>query len=202
MERTRPVVGVLGGGQLGRMLALAGLPLGLEFRFLDPSPTAPAGLVGDLRIGPLDDPEAARVVAAGASVVTYEWEGVAAAAARAAETLAALRRGAAALETAQDRGREKATFERLGIAVPRSATVDDRAGLDRAVATVGLPAVLKTRRGGYDGKGQRLLRGGGDAAGAWAELGDGPPILEELVAFPPALSVPAGRPLDRTTPSH
>src|SRR6266849_388858 len=158
MDRTRPVVGVLGGGQLGRMLALAGLPLGLEFRFLDPSPAAPAGLVGDLHPGALDDPEAVRAVAAGAAVVTYEWEGVPADAARAAETLAPLRPGADALETAQDRGREKATFERLGIAVPTFATVDDRAGLDRAVAAVGLPAVLKTRRGGYDGKGQRLLR--------------------------------------------
>src|ERR1700674_3515688 len=158
MDRTGRGGGVLGGGQLGRMLALAGVDLGVTFRFLDPSPGAPAGSFGDLRTGGLGDPDAVRAVAAGADVVTYEWEGVPADAARAAEALAPLRPGAGALEVAQDRGREKATFERLGVAVPAFRTVDDRDDLERAVTAVGLPAVLKTRTGGYDGKGQRVLR--------------------------------------------
>jgi 5-(carboxyamino)imidazole ribonucleotide synthase len=199
MDRPPPVIGVLGGGQLGRMLALAGLPLGLGFRFLDPSPAAPAGPFGALHTGPLDDPDMVRAVASGADVVTYEWEGVAAEAARAAEDLAPLRPGVRPLEIAQDRAAEKATFERLGIAVPGFETVDDRAGLERAVAAVGLPAVLKTRRGGYDGKGQRVLRVASDLDEAWQALGAAPLILEQLVAFQRELSIVAVRGLDGTT---
>jgi 5-(carboxyamino)imidazole ribonucleotide synthase len=199
MDRTQPIVGVLGGGQLGRMLALAGLPLGLEFRFLDPSPTAAAGPLGGLRTGALTDRDAVRAIAGGATVVTYEWEGVPADAARAAAALTALRPGAQALETAQDRGVEKATFQRLGIPVSAFATVDDRAGLERGIATIGLPAVLKTRRGGYDGKGQRVLRDADDADDAWRELGRAPLILEQLVGFERELSIVAVRGLDGTT---
>jgi 5-(carboxyamino)imidazole ribonucleotide synthase len=202
MDRTPPLIGVLGGGQLGRMLALAGLPLGLTFRFLDPSPAAPAGPLGDLHTAPLDDPDAVRAVASGADVVTYEWEGVAAAAAHAAEDLAPLRPGVRPLETAQDRAVEKATFERLGIAVPAFETVDDRDGLERAVTTIGLPAVLKTRRGGYDGKGQRVLRRAADLDDAWRTLGGVPLILERLVGFQRELSIVAMRGLDGTTASY
>lgn len=202
MDRTRLVVGVLGGGQLGRMLALAGLPLGIEFRFLDPSPAAPAGRLGALRTGPLADPDAVRAVAAGADVVTYEWEGVPADAARAAEALAPLRPGARALEVAQDRAAEKAAFERLGVAVPAYATVDTRDDLERGVAAVGLPAVVKTRRGGYDGKGQRVLHAVDDIEAAWGALGDTPLIVEELVAFERELSVVAARGIDGTVRSY
>jgi 5-(carboxyamino)imidazole ribonucleotide synthase len=198
MDRTRPVVGVLGGGQLGRMLALAGLPLGIEFRFLDPSPAAPAGPLGALRTGPLADSDAVRAVAAGADVVTYEWEGVPADAARAAEALAPLRPGARALEVAQDRAAEKATFERLGVPIAAYATVDTRDDLERGVAAVGLPAVVKTRRGGYDGKGQQVLRAVDDIEAAWRLLGDTPLIVEELVAFERELSVVAARGIDGT----
>jgi 5-(carboxyamino)imidazole ribonucleotide synthase len=195
MDRTR-VVGVLGGGQLGRMLALAGLPLGVEFRFLDPSPSAPAGPLGTLRTGSLADADAVRAVAAGADVVTYEWEGVPADAARAAEALAPLRPGARALEVAQDRAAEKAAFGRLGVPVPAYATVDTRDDLQRGVAAVGLPAVVKTRRGGYDGKGQRVLRAVDDLEAAWGALGDAPLIVEELVPFERELSVVAARGID------
>lgn len=193
------MVGVLGGGQLGRMLALAGLPLGVTFRFLDPSPEAPAGRVGQLHTGSLDDAAAVRAVAADVDVVTYEWEGVDADAARAAVDLAPLRPGSRPLEIAQDRAAEKATFERLGIAVPAFETVDDRAGLDRALTGIGLPAVLKTRRGGYDGKGQRVLRVAADVDDAWAALGDVPLIVEQLVAFERELSIVAVRGLDGAT---
>jgi 5-(carboxyamino)imidazole ribonucleotide synthase len=199
MDRNPPVIGVLGGGQLGRMLALAGLPLGLAFRFLDPSPAAPAGPLGVLHTGPLDDADAVRAVAAGADVVTYEWEGVAAPAARAAEALAPLRPGARPLEIAQDRAAEKATFERLGIAVAAFETVNDRDDLERAVAAIGLPALVKTRHGGYDGKGQRVLRHAAELDEAWRTLGDGPLILEQLVPFQRELSIVAVRGLDGTT---
>ena len=151
---------VLGGGQLGRMLGLAGIPLGLELRFLDPSADAPAAAVGTLVVGDLGDEDALVEVADGATVVTFEWEGVPAGAARfLADRGVTVRPGARSLEVAQDRLVEKETFRALGIRTPAFAPVDAADELAAAVDTVGgLPAVLKTRRGGYDGKGQRVLR--------------------------------------------
>ena len=199
MEGAGPVVAVLGGGQLGRMLGLAGIPLGLRFRFLDPSPDAAAAAVGDLLVASLQDADAAAALAEGATVVTYEWEGVPGATARAAGARAPLRPGAGPLEVAQDRLAEKTMLARLGVAVPAFAAVDDRGGLDEAIGGLGLPAVLKTRRGGYDGKGQRVLRTAGDVDEAWRALGDVPLILEEHVAFERELSIIAVRSLDGTT---
>jgi 5-(carboxyamino)imidazole ribonucleotide synthase len=191
------VVAVLGGGQLGRMLALAGIPLDLRFRFLDPVAGAPAAAVGELVVGPLGDEAALTDVARGATVVTYEWEGIPADAARYLADRLPVRPGARSLEVAQDRLAEKEAFRRLGLGVAAFAAVDDRAGLERAVAEVGgLPTVLKTRRGGYDGKGQRVLREPGDLDDAWAELGDVPLVLEALVPFDRELSVLAVRGLD------
>ena len=194
------VVAVLGGGQLGRMLALAGVPLGLGFRFLDPIAEAPAGALGPLVVGELGDHAALVRVVDGASVATYEWEGVPADGARFLES-----RGATvlpppgALDVAQDRLAEKTLFQRLGIATPDFAGVDDRAGLDDAVQAVGRPAVLKTRRGGYDGKGQRVLAGADDVADAWRELGGQPLILERLVRFDREVSILAVRGRDGAT---
>jgi 5-(carboxyamino)imidazole ribonucleotide synthase len=191
------LVAVLGGGQLGRMLGLAGIPLGLRFRFLDPVPGASAGAVGDLVVGALGDEAALTEVARDAGVVTYEWEGVPAAAARFLATDRPVLPGARSLEVSQDRLLEKDTFRRLGIGTPAFAAVDDRAALDRAVTEIGgLPAVLKTRRGGYDGKGQRVVRERSDLDGAWNELGDAPLVLEQLVPFDRELSVLAVRGLD------
>jgi len=192
-------VAVLGGGQLGRMLGVAGLPLGLDFRFLDPSPNATAQAVGALRVATLDDEAAAAAFATGARVVTWEWEGVPAGTARAAAAHAPVRPDPRALEVAQDRLVEKTTFQRLGIDVPAFAAVDDRAGLDSAVERVGLPAVLKTRRGGYDGKGQQMLRRPADVEAAWSALGGVPLIVEELIPFERELSVLAVRGLDGET---
>jgi 5-(carboxyamino)imidazole ribonucleotide synthase len=192
------VIAVLGGGQLGRMLALAGIPLDVGFRFLDPVAGAPAGAVGDLVVGPLGDEDALTEVARGASVVTYEWEGVPADAARFLARDLTVRPGARSLEVAQDRLTEKETFRRLGIATPIFRAVDDLASLRAAVEEVGLPAVLKTRRGGYDGKGQAVLRAAGDVDPAGAELGAGavPLVLESLVPFDRELSVLAVRSAD------
>ena len=178
-----PVVAVLGGGQLGRMLALAGIPLGCQFRFLDPSPEATARVLGPLVVGALGDATCLDQVARGAAVVTYEWEGVPADGARALATGAPVRPDPRALEVAQDRLAEKRMFADLGIETPAHAPVDDRAGLQRAVDSVGLPAVLKTRRGGYDGKGQVVVHEPGGVDGAWAALGGVPLVLEARVPF-------------------
>ena len=189
------VVAVLGGGQLGRMLGLAGVPLGLSFRFLDPSPEAPAQALGPLVVGALGDEAALRDVARGATAVTYEWEGVPAEGARALEQLGyAVRPGPNALEVAQDRLGEKETFRRLGIPVPAFAAVDTRDELARALDDIGTPAVLKTRRGGYDGKGQVVLHRASAVEAAWAELG-APAVLEQMVRFDRELSVLAVRSL-------
>jgi 5-(carboxyamino)imidazole ribonucleotide synthase len=182
------------------MLGLAGLPLGLGFRFLDPVAEAPAQALGPLVVGDLADHDALSQVADGAIVATYEWEGVPADAARFLES-----RGntvlppPVALDVAQDRLAEKTLFRRLGIATPDFTRVDDRGGLDDAVRAVGLPAVLKTRTGGYDGKGQRMLAAPHEVDRAWAELGGVPLILERLVPFDREVSILAVRGRDRTT---
>jgi 5-(carboxyamino)imidazole ribonucleotide synthase len=170
------IVGVIGGGQLGRMLALAGIPLGLSFRFLDPSPDAPAAEVGELLVGAYDDPALLDRLAAGADVVTYEFENVPVAAAERVRAVPA----AAALEASQDRLVEKQLFRRLGIPTPR---------IEDEVET--FPAILKTRRLGYDGKGQRLVE-------TWE--GPGPShVLEERVSFDRELSLLAVRGRDGDT---
>src|SRR5436190_20591541 len=178
------------------MLGLAGIPLGLSFRFLDPSPDAPAQAVGDLVVGGLDDVAAAAKAADGSVVVTYEWEGVPAATADAVARDVLVYPSARALEVSQDRLVEKETFNALGIATAPFRAVDDRASLDAAVADLGLPAVLKTRRGGYDGKGQAVLRSAGDADAAWRELRGVPLILEGFVPFRREVSIVAVRGLD------
>jgi 5-(carboxyamino)imidazole ribonucleotide synthase len=164
------IVGVIGGGQLGRMLALAGIPLGLSFRFLDPSPDAPAAEVGELLVGDYDDPELLDRLADGAAAVTYEFENVPVAAARRAGAIPA----PAALEASQDRLVEKQLFRRLGIPTPK---LDDE--VDE------FPAILKTRRLGYDGKGQRQVE-------TW-EGPDAGHVLEERVPFDRELSLLAVR---------
>jgi 5-(carboxyamino)imidazole ribonucleotide synthase len=195
------VVAVLGGGQLGRMLALAGIPLDVRFRFLDPVAGAPASAVGDLVVGALGDEAALSEVAQGATVVTYEWEGVPAGAAELLARDLPVRPGPRSLEVAQDRLIEKETFRRLGIVTPAFFPVDDLSSLRAAVEHVGgLPAVLKTRRGGYDGKGQARLHSPDDLDAALADLGGGeaPLILESLVPFDRELSVLAVRGVDGT----
>jgi 5-(carboxyamino)imidazole ribonucleotide synthase len=197
--RTPPLVAVLGGGQLGRMLALAGIPLGLRFRFLDPNTDAAAGALGSLVVGELGDEAALARVSEDAAVVTYEWEGVPATGARFVEAGPPVLPPPTALDVAQDRLREKELCRRVGIATPAFAAVDDRADLERAVQQLGLPAVLKTRRGGYDGKGQVVLREPRDVERALTELGADPLILEAHIPFDRELSVLAVRGRDGAT---
>jgi 5-(carboxyamino)imidazole ribonucleotide synthase len=192
-DAQRPTIAVLGGGQLGRMLGLAGVASGLTFRFLDPSAEAPAAAVGALVVGDLDSEAALDEVVRGASVVTYEWEGVPADAARHVARTHRVAPGIRALEVSQDRAAEKALFASLAIPTAKVANVDDRDDLEAAVAAIGFPAVLKTRRGGYDGKGQFVLRAAADVDAAWAQLGGVPLILEGFVAFRRELSIVAAR---------
>jgi 5-(carboxyamino)imidazole ribonucleotide synthase len=189
-------IAVLGGGQLGWMLGLAGIPLGMSFAFVDPSAQAPAGAVGDLVVGALDDVRVGEVAAKGADVVTYEWEGVPSETARALAASLPVRPGADALDVAQDRVHEKEALRRLGVDTAPFAPVDSIDDLRAAVADLGAPAVLKTRRGGYDGKGQMVLRAPTDVEAAWQELGGVPLILEGFVDFGRELSIVAVRALD------
>jgi 5-(carboxyamino)imidazole ribonucleotide synthase len=184
---------VLGGGQLGWMIGLAGIPLDCSFSFLDPVADAPAHVVGDLTVGELDDISAAERAAKDAVVVTYEWEGVPAATARALEAHAPVFPPPRALDVSQDRLTEKQTLQGLGVATAPFRAVDSLADLQAATADVGFPAVLKTRRGGYDGKGQAVLGTFDDVEPAWRAIGGVPLILEGFVPFDRELSIIAVR---------
>jgi 5-(carboxyamino)imidazole ribonucleotide synthase len=186
-------VGVLGGGQLGRMLALAGYPLGLRFRFFDSDPAAPAGSLAEHVVAPYDDDAALDAFAAHLDVVTYEFENVPVAAARRLETHVPVFPPPAALEITQDRLAEKRFLAASGFQVARFAAVDTDAELERALDSVGLPAVLKTRRMGYDGKGQAVVHTSAAARAACDELGGRQLILEEYVQFERELSLVAVR---------
>lgn len=182
-------IGILGGGQLGYMLALAGYPLGLRFRFLDPSPEAPVGRIANRVTAEYSDEPALDRFASGLEAVTYEFENVPVAAARFLAERVPVYPPANALEEAQDRLREKKLFRKLGISTAEFAEVSSREELDAALKRIGLPAVLKTRRLGYDGKGQWLLRTEADAAKVRKEMPDGELILEQFVQFKRELSM-------------
>ena len=187
------IIGVLGAGQLGRMLALAGVPLGLRLRFLDPTPDAPAGQVAEQIVAGYDDPAALDRFAAGLTAATDEFENVPVAAAHYLSERVPVFPPPAALEIAQDRLAEKTFFARLDIPTPPFAPVDTQADLHAALARIGPPAVLKTRRGGYDGKGQWVIRTPEQAATAWTEAAGRPLILEGFVPFTRELSMLAVR---------
>ena len=186
-------IGVVGAGQLGRMLALAGYPLGLEFLFLDRSAETPAGQVAPILCGEFADRALLAELAARSQVLTFDWENVSVEALRALPRRTRIRPPIAALATAQDRMHEKRLFERLAIPTTRWRGVESRAELERALAAVGLPGVLKTRRLGYDGKGQALVRSRSEAERAFAELGAAPLIYEELVRFEREVSIIGAR---------
>ncbi len=187
-------VGILGGGQLGRMIALAGHPLGVACTVLDPSFDPCAGPVAGHVRGEFDgDFLALYELARHSDVITYEFENVPVETARWLAARVPVYPPPKALEVSQERLAEKTFFRDLGIPTPPFAPVDTRDQFDAAVRNIGLPAVLKTRRFGYDGKGQVVIRTPADAEVAWTRLGGRPLILEGFVSFDRELSLIAVR---------
>lgn len=195
-------VGILGGGQLARMLSLAGAALGLRFLVMDNTADACAGQFAPLLVGDYRDETALADFASRVDVATFDFENVPAESARWLADHVNVFPNPGALAVAQDRLAEKNLFERLGIPLAPFADVDSRQGLDQALARIGLPAILKTRRLGYDGKGQFRLKAGQDAGdattdAAWQALGGQVErvglVLEGFVPFERELSVVAAR---------
>ena len=187
-------LGILGGGQLGRMLALAGHPLGVTTTVYDPAESPCAAQVCSHVRGEFEGDFAALYeFARRCDTVTYEFENVPVATARWLAERVPVYPPPRALEVSQDRVTEKEFLRGQGVPTPEFRAVDTEAEFRAALAEVGLPAVLKTRRFGYDGKGQAVLRTPSDAEAAWGRLGGRPLILEELVEFDRELSVLAVR---------
>ncbi len=186
-------VGILGGGQLARMMAIAGAPLGLRFRVVDTVKDACASQVAPLTCADYNDFDAITQFSEGIDVVTFDFENVPADTAMFLASRVPVFPNPQALAVAQDRLEEKQLFQRLGMTTPEFATVDSREDLAAGVAKVGFPAILKTRRLGYDGKGQIRLRSADDLDAAWAKLGGVPLILEAMVPFEREISVIAVR---------
>jgi 5-(carboxyamino)imidazole ribonucleotide synthase len=179
---TRPRVGIVGAGQLGRMLALAGYPLGIDCTLLDTTPDAPGAQVADAVLGQLDDPAALAKLAERVDVVTLEIENVAVAALESLHGRIEVFPPPAAVAAAQDRLAEKTLFRSLGIPTAEFVTIDAEA--DAAAAEhLGWPAIVKTRRMGYDGRGQRVVNSTAELAAAWRDLGGVPSIAEAFVEF-------------------
>jgi 5-(carboxyamino)imidazole ribonucleotide synthase len=192
-------LGILGGGQLGRMLALAAYPLGVRARLIDPSETACAGDVAELVVGRYDDPDMLDRFVTRLGAVTFEFENVDADAVDHLEGRVPVRPGRRALEVAQDRLIEKTFFRSHGIETTPFAPADTREELEAGIAQVGLPAILKTRRFGYDGKGQAVIRTPDDVGGAWDDVGGVPLIVEGFVSFDRELSILGVRGVDGET---
>ena len=187
-------IGILGGGQLGRMLALAAGQLGLKCHILAPEEDSPAFQVSAAHtVAGYHDFAALEKFAKAVDVVTYEFENVPGDTAAIFESLVPLAPSSAALKTAQDRVDEKTFIASLGIPVAPFAAVADEADLEKAIARIGRPSVLKTRRFGYDGKGQTKILEETSAAAAWAEIGKSPAILEGFISFDKEISVIAAR---------
>ena len=190
-------IGILGGGQLGRMLALAAARLGLRCQVFSPDPDSPAfDVVQNATCAEYADVEALELFANDVDVITYEFENVPAAAAMILAARRPVLPGQKILETTQDRLAEKDFVTRLGIGTADYADVSSTGSLRAALSRIGLPAVLKTRRFGYDGKGQAMLREGDDVDRVWDELGTRSAILEAFIPFEREISVIAARSAD------
>ncbi|HEY5803424.1 MAG TPA: 5-(carboxyamino)imidazole ribonucleotide synthase [Lysobacter sp.] len=190
-------VGILGGGQLARMLALSGAPLGLRFLVMDNVADACAGQFAPMVVGDYRDESTLAEFASRVDVATFDFENVPAESAQWLSERVQVFPNPRALATAQDRLAEKTLFQELGIPVPPFAAIDTREQLDAAIAQIGTPCILKTRRLGYDGKGQYRIKTPADADGAWEALGAQASkvglILEGFVHFERELSVVAVR---------
>jgi 5-(carboxyamino)imidazole ribonucleotide synthase len=191
------VIGVLGSGQLGRMLALAAGRLGYRVHTYSPEGDSPTSHVADAEIvGDYDDLDALRRFADGVDVVTFEFENVPSASVAAIAERALVRPAGSVLHTTQHRGREKGFLSRAGLPVAPYALVDSLDDLSAALTRLGLPAILKTASFGYDGKGQARIDRAEDALAAWDRLGRQPAVLEAFVDFERELSVVAARGVD------
>ena len=187
-------IGILGGGQLGRMLAMAAARLGLRCQVFSPDPDSPAfDVVLNAACAEYADVEALELFANDVDVITYEFENVPAAAALILAARRPVLPNRKILETTQDRLAEKDFVKRLGIGTADYADVSSPATLRAAISRIGLPAVLKTRRFGYDGKGQAMIREGDNTDHIWAELGTKSAILEAFIPFEREISVIAAR---------
>jgi 5-(carboxyamino)imidazole ribonucleotide synthase len=181
------------------MLALAGYPLGMRFRFLDPSPDSPAGQLAECMTAPYTDAAALARFADGLDVVSFEFEQVPAETLRILAKSVAVHPSADILAVKQDRFTEKSYFRALGVATPDFATVDSIDDLRAGLKKIGLPAVLKTRRHGYDGKGQAIIRKDTEAEGALKSVGGKDLLLEQFIPFDRELSIIAVRGRDAAT---
>lgn len=192
------IIGILGGGQLGRMLSVAASRLGFKTHIYSPDPQAPAIHVAAYHTAaPYEDLDSVRAFAESCDLVTYEFENIPEFTAKATEFGAILRPGLKALTTAQDRFAEKSFLQdKAKVPVAPFKKVDNIFDLQRAVKIIGLPAVLKTRRFGYDGKGQFILKTEADIETAWAALGEQPSILEGFIPFKREISIIAARGID------
>lgn len=187
-------IGILGGGQLGRMLALAAAELGFDAHIYTPEADSPAARVAaGAVVAPYEDAAALARFAAGVDAVTFEFENVPVAALATCAAQALVRPGARSLELTQDRLIEKQFVNRLGLATAPFAAVGSLAELEEGLATIGAPAILKTRRFGYDGKGQARIASAADGPAAFAALKGQPAILEGFVDFDREVSVVAAR---------
>ncbi len=191
------VIGIVGGGQLGRMSALAAARLGYRCHILTPEADSPASQVSARTFqGDYEDPAALRAFAESVDVITFEFENVSAEGLDLLVSIRPVRPSPAILRISQDRVAEKTFLAEAGIAAAPWAAVADAAGLAAAVARIGLPAVIKTTRLGYDGKGQAMLRSASDIATAWRELTPKPLVLEGFIDFACEISVVVARGLD------
>ena len=191
------VIGILGGGQLGRMLAVAASRLGLRVHVFEPAAAPPAADVAHaVTTAGYDDEAALRAFAASVDVVTYEFENIPTSALDLLESLRPIRPNRRALAISQDRVTEKTYLNGLGLATAPWAAVEDTAGLDAALSAIGCPAILKTTRLGYDGKGQARIMAPNDAPAALAAMNGAPAVLEGFVGFTSEISVIAARGLD------
>ena len=186
-------VGILGGGQLAQMMAKAGAKLDMSFQFLCPETNACAAPYGQLLTANYQNSEAQKHLADWADVITYEFESIPVETVRNLEERAPLHPSSTAIQTAGDRLLEKTAFNDLAIPTAEFANVTDFAMLESAVARIGLPAILKTRKEGYDGKGQQVLRNQDQLKAAWEALGGVPCILEAMVNFDREVSIIAVR---------
>ena len=192
--KTGATIGILGGGQLGRMLSVAAARLGFRTHIFEPGANPPAGDVAHaLTTAGYDDVDALTAFAKSVDIVTFEFENIPTDALDVIENITPIRPNREALRTSQDRLVEKQFLEGLGLTVAPFADIANAADLDAAMTTIGAPSILKTRRFGYDGKGQSRLRSADDAAGALADMAGNPAVLEGFVNFTAEVSVIAAR---------